>query len=260
MIGMRWMMRNMIPLKFQKAIQQVKKLKNHDRYLGAFIFGSTVRGEAKEGSDLDVKVIIDKDSCKNINHPFINDIKLDISFYSFRQLEEVMDRQATRNVRVPMIAESIILFDKTGTLKKLKKKYQKIKPKKYTKDDHQLVKFLAFHATNKIEKNLVKDSTLALLGMHLNLNDLIQSHYHLKGRWWLGAKRLMGDLKTWDKKLAVLLERYVAESDIQKKFKLWLAMTDYILKPIGGRQNIEENNCDCKECRIDLYNLLKTIK
>jgi hypothetical protein len=102
----------------------------------------------------------------------------------------------------------------------------------------------------------VKDPTQALLGMHLKLNDLLQTHYHIHGRWWLGVKRLMKDLKTWDKELATTLEFYVREIDISEKFKLWQTMTEHILKPIGGPQKIEENNCDCKECKIDLHNLL----
>lgn len=246
----------MIAEKFNKAIKKVKALENHERYLGAFIFGSVARGEQTDKSDLDVKVLIDKDSCENINHPFINDIKLDITFMSLEQMEDSMNRQVKKNERVPMIAESIILFDKTGKLKELKKKYQKIKPKKYTKADHQMVKFMTFHANDKIEKNLESDRALALLGMHLNLNDLIKTHYHLKGRWWIGAKRLFQDLNSWDKSLAKLLKAYVLEKDDKKKFKIWSKMIDHVLEPIGGRQNVEDNNCGCAECKKDLANLI----
>jgi predicted nucleotidyltransferase len=241
--------------KFKKAIDTVRTLQHQDRYLGAFVFGSVARHEATDKSDLDVKIVIDHDSCGNINHPFLDGIKLDVSFGSFKQLEDMMDRQASKNERVPMIAESIILFDKTGKLKELKKRYQQVRPKKYTKADHQIIKFMAFHANDKIEKNLEKNEALALLGMHLNLNDIIKMHYQIRGRWYLGAKRIFEDLNEWDRPLSKLLRTYVLEKDTNKKFKIWTKMVDYVLEPVGGRQDVRENNCTCANCKRDLMAL-----
>ena len=79
----------MLPKKFQKALIILTKLKRYDRYVGAFVFGSVARGEATDMSDLDVKVIVRKDNtCHHINHPFLEGIKLDITFLSFQQLEQ----------------------------------------------------------------------------------------------------------------------------------------------------------------------------
>lgn len=238
-------------------MEAIKALQHQDRYLGAFIFGSVARGEATDRSDLDVKVVIDKDGCENINHPFIDGVKLDVTFVSFPQLIDSMDRQAKKNERVPMIAESVILFDKTGKLKELKKKYQRVKPKKYTKADHQIIKFMAFHANDKIEKNLEKNEALAQLGMHLGLNDLIKMHYQIHGHWYLGAKRIFEDLDEWDRPLSRLLRAYVLEKDTNKKFKIWTKMIDQILKPVGGRQDVKENNCKCADCKKDLATLAR---
>ncbi len=242
----------------QIAIDTVKKLKKDKRYLAGYIFGSVARGDATKESDLDVKVIVENDNCENINHPFISGIKLDITFLSFRQLEELLQKQAKKAERVPMLVESIILFDKTGELKKLKQRFQKIKPKKYSKDDYQLAQFMVYHADNKVSRALDnKDYLSAQLGMHVNLTELLKTHYHIKGKWWASDKRLMADLKSWDKNLFKILSKYLTEKDIKKKYKVWSQIIDYILKPIGGRQNIEENNCDCVSCKRDLANLLR---
>jgi hypothetical protein len=224
--------------------------------LGAFVFGSVARGEAMDRSDLDVKVIVNTDGCQSINHPFIDGIKLDISFISFEQLVDSTARQAKKHERIPMIAEAIIIFDKTGKLKALQKQYQKIKPKKYGHGDHQNIKFMAFHANEKIEKNLTRDPALAMLAMHLGLNDLIKMHYQIHGYWYLGAKRILADLYTWDKLFSGLLRSYVREANIQKKFQLWSKMLDYVLKPISGRQDIKDNNCSCTDCKKDLAALV----
>jgi hypothetical protein len=48
----------------------------------------------------------------------------------------------------------------------------------------------------------------------------------------------------------------VLEKDVTKKFVIWTKMVDYILKPIGGRQDVKENNCDCADCKRDLAALM----
>lgn len=238
---------------FKIALKKIIELKKDARYLGAFVFGSVARGEETRESDIDLKVIMADDHCENINHPFINGKKLDVTFFSFKQLEALLEHQAKKGDRVPMLAESIILFDTTGKLKELKKKFQKVKPNKYTKKDYQLVQFLIFHADNKIKRAIEhKDYMSAQLGLHLNLMDILKTQYRIKGRWWVSDKRLLYDLKEWDKKLAKLLTRYLEQVTIEKKYTVWTEIIEHILKPLGGRQNIQENNCTCLACKEDL--------
>ena len=42
------------------------------------------------------------------------------------------------------------------------------------------------------------------------------------------------------------------KKEVRAKFQYWSAIIDHILKPIGGRQPIAENNCDCAVCQRDL--------
>jgi hypothetical protein len=70
-------------------------------------------------------------------------------------------------------------------------------------------------------------------------------------------KWLLSDLRTWDTSLVLLVEQFVSQSNVQEKFKLWSEIIDYILQPIGGRQPISENNCDCDVCRQDLGTFVK---
>ena len=80
----------------------------------------------------------------------------------------------------------------------------------------------------------------------------LKYHYQLQQRWWVSSKRLLADLYNWDTPLVQLIENFVATSDVQIKFADWSAIIDHILAPIGGRQPIAENNCDCEVCRQDL--------
>jgi hypothetical protein len=40
--------------------------------------------------------------------------------------------------------------------------------------------------------------------------------------------------------------------EVETKYQWWPAIIDHILEPLGGRQPIAENNCDCVVCREDL--------
>lgn len=241
-----------IPERFQPAYQYIKQLEQYTRYLGAFIFGSLARGEATEQSDLDVKVAINEDNpCHNINHPVINGVKLDITFNSLQQLKTFTGDEIERRERVPMIAESLIVFDKTGALVEMREMARQVRPKAITAADHQFIQFMFFHGDDKVERYLETDPTAALFVMHIGLDDFLKFHYQIHQKWWVSSKRLLTDLKTWDESLVHLIERFISTCEVAAKYHFWSAIIDHILQPLGGRQPIAENNCDCVVCQRD---------
>lgn len=237
---------------FLTAYRKIEELQKCDRYQSAYIFGSVVRKEQDKNSDLDVMVIVDEDNnCKEINHPIINGIKLDITFRSLAQIKEINDDVVKKRERLPMLAESIIVFDKNGELKKLKQIYSNMRPKA-TPEDFQQIHFMLYHSDNKAKRNLESDKTTALLALSININDILRYHYHINGKWWLSNKRLLPDLRQWDLKMAKLVEKFVSTSQVDKKYKLWSQILDHVAKPIGGRKEISEINCNCETCKKDL--------
>jgi predicted nucleotidyltransferase len=242
-----------IPERFLAAYKSIQQLAQHERYLAAFIFGSLARGEETENSDMDVKVIVNEDNpCTNINHPIINGIKLDLTFISIDQLRAATNREMELRERIPMIAESLIVFDKTGELRQLQERAKEAEPVGITLEEFQFVQFMFYHGNNKAERNLLSDPITALFVMHVGLNDFLKFHYQIQRKWWVSSKRMLADLRSWDLHLAQLVEKFVAACDIQIKFQFWSAIIDYILAPIGGRQPIAENNCTCEVCMKDL--------
>lgn len=247
-----------IPTRFHKAIEQILRLQKDNRYVAAFIFGSVVRGEATENSDFDVKVITDTGNpCSNINHPFINNIKLDITFNSIKQIKEATDKEISKGERIPMVAESIIIFDKTGELTQLQKEAQKAERKDITKDDEQLIQFMVYHADDKAKRFIETDPFSSLLSMHIGINDLLKIHYQIRKKWWVSNKRLLPDMRQWDPTLAKLIEQFLNTQEVKQKYLIWTDIIEHILKSIGGRQPISENNCNCEVCIQDLAYLLQ---
>src|SRR6266567_230679 len=212
------------PERFQPAYYYIKQLEQYERYIGAFIFGSLARGEATEHSDLDVQVAVNEHE---------------------------------KGERVPMIAESLIVFDKAGALVEIREMARQVRPKAITATDHQFIQFMFFHGNDKVERYLKTDPIAALFVMHVGLNDFLKFHYQIHQKWWVSSKRLLTDLKTWDEHLVHLIECFVSTCELAAKYQFWSAIIDHILQPLGGRQPMAENNCDCVVCREDLSVLLK---
>jgi len=227
-------------------------LAHAERYLGAFIFGSVARGTATAQSDLDVRVLIDRDNpCSNINHPVIDAVKLDLTFVSLIQLRRETDQAMARATRLPMIAESIIVFDKTGALEKVRERARRATPPQATPDDYQLLRFLIKHTDDKVTRALDNDPAAALLAMHLGLAELLDIDRRLRGRWEVSSKRLLGDLRMTDSELATLIEKFVGISAVGPKFAAWRAIVAHIARPLPGWEGIE-NICDSVVCRQDV--------
>ena len=242
-----------IPDRFLPAYHAIQHLERDERYIAAFIFGSVARSEASEQSDFDVKVIVDEDNvCFNVNHPIISGVKLDITFHSFEQTKAQLQREMNERERIPMIAESLIVFDKTGELATLQEQARQVRPKPVPPEEYQFMHFMFYHGNNKVERNLETDPITALLVMHVGLNDYLHWHYRLQQHWWVSSKRLQRDLRTWDAALAHLLEQFVVTAELYEKFAIWSSIIDHILEPFGGRQPISENNCHCQVCERDL--------
>lgn len=243
----------LIPERFLPAYRRIQHLEREDRYLAAFIFGSVARGETTENSDLDVQVITATDNpCRNINHPVIGGVKLDLTFLSLAQLKARIQPAMEQRERIPVLAEMLIVFDKTQELAKLREVALQVTPVDVAPDAYQFMQFMFYHGNDKAERNLERDPQTALLVMHVGLNEFLKYHYRLQQRWWVSSKRLLPDLRNWDPALAQLLEAFVATADVHDKFQLWSAIIDHVLLPVGGRQPISENNCDCVVCQKDL--------
>lgn len=249
--------------KVTEIIKLVKNLENFERFRGAYIFGSAAHGEFEEGSDLDVKVLTDSEEIepkdKHLTHPVISGIKLDLSFNSFQRLERETNDEIESAKRVPIIADSIILFDKDGKLTKLKKRAEKIKPAKYPKRKYNFAQFVILNEDIKVRRNLKNNPEIANYVMHTGLEDMIKIHYQVHGKWQLSNKKTLQDLKKWDKKLFDLIINFIGTSNVKKKFKFWSEIINHILQKVGGRIEISETGCECNDCKSDLTILLKIL-
>jgi hypothetical protein len=112
---------------------------------------------------------------------------------------------------------------------------------------------MLYHANDKVERVLADDSASSLYSMHANIHDVLKIHYRIHDRWpGVSSKWLLSDLETWDPELAALLRKFVVAAEAGAKFTLWTRILDHVVAPLGGRQPIDENNCNCVTCQRDL--------
>jgi hypothetical protein len=242
-----------IPVRFRPAVVRVQQLQSVEQYQAAYIFGSGARGDTTAASDLDVHVLVDRETaCTSVSHPIINGVKLDLSFLSFEQLAARTAREIERAERVPMVAESTVVFDKTGDLTRLRAEATQARPKPWTAAEYQEIQFAVYHVNDKAERFLSTDPPGALLVMHTGLRELVNAHYRINSRWRVSDKRVLADLREWDPALAGLVERLVIAADVSAKFAIWTEIIEYVLAPLGGRLPIAKNNCACAACQRGL--------
>ncbi len=232
-----------IPPRFHEAVARIHALQRQDRYLAAFIFGSVARRETTAASDLDVCVITKEDNDPiSILHLRIGGVKLDLSFYSMDQMSQQNKKALKKIPRVrPMLAESIVVFDKTGQLDVLRQEALRVMPAKHDEEELPHLRFLIYHMDDKVRRNVIQDPASAQLAIHMCLAELIDFHYGLQGHWRVSSKRILADLDAWDPSGAHLLRMLVIEPDLLGKFRLWSRFIDHVLEPFGGRGDISEN-------------------
>lgn len=239
------------PGRMQAAIRAIQALAREERYRAAFVFGSLARGEAGAASDVDANVVTAAPvACRSINHLRIGGVKLDVSFKSIEQLREQTDEEIAKNERVPMVAESVVLFDKDGHLTALREQARRVERRAVDPAEHDFLQFLIFHADDKARR--ADDPSAALLAMDDGLSFLLGAHYRLHQRWWVSSKRRLDDLRGWDPAMAELVAAFVATAEVAPKLALWERVLARVVAPLGGRKPIEETSCGCATCRADL--------
>jgi hypothetical protein len=239
--------------RFSGAIAAIDSLQDIPRYEAAFVYGSVAQGTADEHSDIDVHVVTDRDiDCEELNHPTVAGIKFDIRFRSFQQILESTQDEVAKGERQPRLSVGEIIFDKTGVLTALQARIREVPPPKYGPSDYQAIQFTLHHTTEKARRFLETNPTWALYSMHDTIGEVLRTHFRLNGQWWVGSKKVLHSLESWDVDMADLVKRFVSVAEPREKFGCWKAITERIATQIGGQQETSEMNCTCSECVIDL--------
>lgn len=244
-----------IPDRFLPALDALKTLARRGEYEGVVILGSVGRGDTASGSDLDVIVVAHKRAaCKNLSHPLIAGIELDINYLTFQQLKRrVID--GIRGGRHILIKDAFVLFDTNGRLATLMQRISAARPKKAPKKEYYWIRTLLSRSVEKIERYAENDPVAASVAMNCDISFLLELHYQICGRWMPDSEKILFDLKEWDGALSQLLEKFAVEDGFAKRYDAWKTIAHHIAKPLGGLVPTRHMNCTCAIC-IQNYKIL----
>lgn len=251
-----------VPRRFGAAVRALLDLERDTRYLGAFVFGSLARGEAGPDSDLDAQIVVDDDDpCPNLSHPRIDGVKLDLSFPSPSRVRRELSEQIERAERVPVIAESAILFDRDGFLHGLRAEAQRVRRRAVDAAAVREIRFLLRHEDDKVGRAVDSDPAAALLAMSMGLGVLIDMHYRLHRRWMRSSKRLLPDLRRWDPEMGARVEAFLLSGgDAAERHRLWRRILEHVSGPAGGLSALSDSDCSCARCRANVNRLLSSLR
>lgn len=239
-----------------RVIVRLRSLQEREEIMALLLFGSAARGDLGEHSDIDAIFIVrDGLGSRHLLHRYIEGIKVDVSFNTFEQFEELTREQIAAGERVPMICESRVLFDKDGRLERYKASLVGITPRSLSENERKFQVFIVVHLDTKVSRFMEDDDLVqAEVVMHYALSDLMKRHYRLQRKWRVSDKRLLGDLKNWDGLMADLVREFVSEKETRGKFEIWKRMVARVLGEVNI-SGVESTNCACDLCVSNLRKL-----
>ncbi len=268
----------LIPEHFRSVYMAIQSLEQHEQYIAALIYGSVVEGDATKYSTLFAEVIVKDDGTKDSRRPDRNDlvihnVMLHIVFLNEGQFlrilqDELYERNDplrenihSRNDPYPLrLSKSFVVFDKKGAFRSMQKKAQEQPMPKDSARRKQNLQVRLLHKYQSVNNLLAHQPDIALLKMDSELIDIIETHYRMQQKWWVGIHHTLSDLQIWDTKMAQLVKQFLATSELQTKFRLWSLMIYHILKRSGYRSlPLKSSLCTCKKCAEHIQLLQATM-
>ncbi len=239
--------------KWEVALQKfLKKWENKKWVIGALVCGSYITGNPSKHSDVDVHILLDKEtSWRERGNEIVDGILIEYfanptkRYYQY--LEE--DVKSRRRINAHMLCTGKILFDKTGELKKLvkySKKYLNQKNSKQNKIQIEIAKYHIWDMCDNLEEVYDANSDEFVFVYYNDLNELFEVYakylqfdsfpIHKLKRFLVDDK----DKKKYhianfpDERFIGMIVSAIKLKDDSKMIIEYKAITNYVLQKMGG--------------------------
>jgi predicted nucleotidyltransferase len=225
------------------VVQRLRSEFNVD-LLGVLAGGSRLRDEGDAHSDLDIVVVISRPQRRRWNvmmagveiEMFVNPL-----FQMRRYFED--ERLSGRGQMPHLCATGRVVFDPEGMMASIQAQARCIweaGPPPLSERERWEFRYHTADLLRDIEDVRVDDEETAAFLVAVLLEQIIDRHYRISGRWLHKRKRVLNDLGQWDV-AASRLARQVCNGGvpISARCTAVRALADHVLAPLGGVMPLE---------------------
>lgn len=217
----------------------IKEFGTKKNFLAIFVFGSTVRGNADQYSDIDFLVLLKKKYPYSRKSFFVEGVRADVLFETKRDMNKYLaeEKNNVRRISSHMLAHSRILFTRDGSEKKMQVlAKQNLKGKtKYTRSEILMHLYSIDDFLSEVRRDEENDDRVAFdIDSHLLINNSIELLLKLSGEYLRQPKEMRIVLEKIDPEFLSLLERFYEMRSLADKVRILVKLTEYSYKKAGG--------------------------
>jgi predicted nucleotidyltransferase len=202
---------------FDKFIEEKKK---DDNILGIILFGSWARGDNRPDSDYDLLIITKDKFLRTIE--VVEEANFEITYNTY--IGTMNYWKDNKDDAAILWAVAKIIYDKDGTIEKLKLEAEKLLSEGKTPLSSDELKHLSFDADDQIAavSHIAKtDTELANFVLTNKIFGLTELYFDIRGIWTPPPKQRFKKIAKIDSDFAVLLYKYYTEpNNITNKIEI----------------------------------------
>jgi len=195
------------------------ELEASDDVLGYMIFGSYARGDQREGSDIDILVLVKKGAWRDVE---IRDGQVfEMVYASLDDAKSFYEKNP--NDAVQQWTDGDIVYDPDGRMSELKDFVDLIKKHKKPKLAEKEIKHFQFDREDKvraIEYFKEKDFSAANLQLDRLGQEMLEIYFDLHQLWTPAPKQRLEYLRDVDSDMAKLFDEFFTVQDFEKRLEV----------------------------------------
>ncbi len=202
--------------------------------LGILATGSRIHGTPAPNSDLDAHVVIDLHQRQRRNL-VVDGVELELFINPPFQIRRYFADE--RGVDPHMFTFGTAIHDPHGVIAELQAEARAIWEQGPPAIDEHM-RWLPRYAIADLLRDLddvatSDEATATMLIVH-TIEELIETHTRLHGRWAAKPKRRLSELERWDSRAAQMVRACIGHGTLDQRIVTLRQFADYVLEPIGG--------------------------
>jgi len=197
----------------------IEELKAKDDILGVLIFGSYVRGDQRENSDVDFLVVTKSSTFRDVETR--EGQVFEIVYSSLNDAKAFYENNPDNAVR--QWNDGKIVFDRNGEMEELRSFVATIKEKGKAELTVKQKAHLRFDAEDRIsalEYLKEQDFPTANSNLYLLANSLLDLYFNLKRKWAPAPKQSLKVLRINDPAMARLFDSFYSSQEFEEQMQI----------------------------------------